>query len=158
MKKTLLIFSFILIVISCKEPNKIILEKETTSPVSLKELDSIVSKTNIEIKNYLTNKEFALQNNQINSEQWKYKNNEDIVQFNGKGILLFMTSNKKSYDTLVVQLKDSNYKYSGKTEKNGIEVDSYTKDNQTIFLSTILHSEKNINVYSITLIKTQSIK
>jgi hypothetical protein len=149
MKKILFLITTILLSFSCKEAN----EKDmiqNSKPISLNDLDSISTKSIFEIKDHLKEKNYLFFSSQKDSEQWKLEGKDDIIQFNGEGILLYMTIDKKASNSIVNQLKDSNYSYTGKSNKDGTDVDSYSKENQTLLISTLINPETNQNVYSFT--------
>ena len=98
---------------------------------------------------------FTFYSNQKKSEQWKLKGNDDIIQFNGEGTLLYMTNNNEINDSIQKQLKESKYQHTGKSLKDGVEVDSYLKENQTLFFSTLIHPETNQKFYSFTFLNSK---
>jgi hypothetical protein len=65
-------------------------------------------------------------------------------------LLLYLTSNKNINDSLQQQLKESKYQHTGKSSNDGIQVDSFTKENQTLLFSTLVDPETNKTFYSFT--------
>jgi glutamine synthetase type III len=82
--------------------------------------------------------------------QWVSTTNDDMIQFNTKGVFVFFTFNIETYNKLVRSLNKSTYKNFGKTIKNGVEVDSYIRENETIFITTMAHPQNGKQVYSLT--------
>ncbi len=151
MRKIIVVVVLMMFTYSCKQQKEEIINNEY-EPVTFKELDSVNSKSIIEIKEYLKKKGFVFLTKQSDSEQWKLDNHEDIIQFNGKGTLLFMTLDKGVYSLILSDIKKSDYQFTGTSEKNGEEVDSYSKDNQTILISTIINTNTNQSAKSFVLI------
>jgi hypothetical protein len=151
MRKIIVVAILMIFTLSCKQHKEEIINNKYET-VTFKGLDSINSKSIIEIKEYLKNKGFVFLTKQSDSEQWKLDNQEDIIQFNGKGTLLFMTLDKGVYSLILSDIKKSDYKFTGTSEKNGAEVDSYSKDNQTILISTIINTNTNQSAKSFVLI------
>lgn len=151
MKKLLLLAFFTISIIACKENKKNSAKKNATEIV-FKDLDLIKSKQQNEIEEYLKKSNYIFLSNQSKSFQWKSEFNDDIIQFNGKGVFVFLTYNLNTYNKLLTDLKKSTYQYSGKTIKNNLEVESYTKNKETIFLSTMNDAEKGKKVYTFTFI------
>ena len=151
MRKIIVVVVLMMFTLSCKQQKEEIINNKY-EPVTFKELDSVNSKSIIEIKEYLKKKGFVFFTKQSDSEQWKLDNQEDIIQFNGKGTLLFMTLDKGVYSLILSDIKKSDYQFTGTSEKNGEEVDSYSKDNQTILISTIINTNTNQSAKSFVLI------
>ena len=151
MRKIIVVVVLMMFTLSCKQQKEEIINNKY-EPVTFKELDSVNSKSIIEIKEYLKKKGFVFLTKQSDSEQWKLDNQEDIIQFNGKGTLLFMTLDKGVYSLILSDIKKSDYQFTGTSEKNGEEVDSYSKDNQTILISTIINTNTNQSAKSFVLI------
>ena len=151
MRKIIVVAILMIFTLSCKQHKEEIINHKH-EPVTFNELDSINSKSIIEIKEYLKKKGFVFLTKQSDSEQWKLDNHEDIIQFNGKGTLLFMTLDKGVYSLILSDIKKSDYQFTGTSEKNGAEVDSYSKDNQTILISTIINTNTNQSAKSFVLI------
>ena len=149
MRKIIVVVVLMMFTLSCKQQKEEIINNKY-EPVTFKELDSVNSKSIIEIKEYLKKKGFVFLTKQSDSEQWKLENKDDIIQFNGEGILLYLTTDKNASNSIVKQLKESNYNYTGKSNKDGTDVDSYSKENQTLLVSTLIYPETNQNVYSFT--------
>ena len=63
-----------------------------------------------------------------------------------------MTLDKGVYSLILSDIKKSDYQFTGTSEKNGAEVDSYSKDNQTILISTIINTNTNQSAKSFVLI------
>lgn len=120
--------------------------------ITFNELDLIKSKSKLEVENKLKSKNFHFLNDQVSSTQWVSKNSSDIIQFNGKGVLVYLTRNYQLYKIFITDLKKSKYKYSGKSTKNNTNIESYIKGKETIFLSTMDDSASGKKVYSITFI------
>lgn len=151
MRKILVVVILMIFTLSCKQHKEEKLNHKYET-VTFKELDSINSKSIIEINEYLTKKGFVFLRKQSDSEQWKLDNQDDIIQFNGKGTLLFMTLDEEVCNLILSDIKKSNYKFTGTSEKNGEEVDSYSKGNQTILISTIINTTTNQSAKSFVLI------
>lgn len=117
--------------------------------ISFNELDLIKSKSNSEIETFIKKRKFSFITSQSHSVQWK-SNSGDIIQFNGKGVLVFMTYNKNIYATITGDLKKSSYKYTGKSKMNGIDVVSYSKGKATVFLTSVKNPENGRQAYSLT--------
>lgn len=147
MKKLLLLAFFTISILACKENKKP--SKHNNKEVTFKDLDLIKSKPENEIEEFLKKKNYSLLETQF-ANQWKSELSDDIIQFNGKGVFVFLTYNIETYNKLVTDLKKSTYKNSGKTMKNGLEVESYTRDKETIFLSTMDNPENGKKIYSLT--------
>lgn len=120
--------------------------------VSFNELDLIKSKSKPQIEAFLKKKNYSESNSQPKSSQWKSKDGNELIQFNGKGVLVILTYNQSLYKKMTVDLKKSKYKYLGKTLKNNIPVESYEKGKETIFLTSMKNPENSKQVYSITFI------
>jgi hypothetical protein len=151
MKKIFLIVLASMSIIACKESNRNSPSKNKTE-IKFKDLDLIKSKNKSEIEEFLIKCNYNFINNQPKSFQWKSEENEDIIQFNGNGVLVFLTYNNQTYNKLIIDLKKSTYKYSGKSVKNNLELESYTKNKETIFISTMINPEDGKKVYSLTFI------
>ena len=147
MKKLLLLAFFAISTIACQENKKP--SNQNNAEIIFKDLDLIKSKPEIDIEEFLKKNNYSLLETQF-ANQWKSDLSDDIIQFNGKGVFVFLTYNLKTYNKLVDELKKSTYKDSGKTIKNGLEVQSYTRDKETIFLSTMNNPENGKKVYSLT--------
>lgn len=115
------------------------------------ELETIKSKSSIEIETFLKKKSYSLVNKQPSSSQWQSKDNSSMIQFNGKGVLVYLTYNYKSYTTFLTNIK-SDYEFSGKSVKNNVSVDSYIKKKATIFTSITKDKTTNKKIYSLTFI------
>ena len=151
MKKLLLLTFFAISTMACKENGKETKNQKRVE-ITFNDLNLIKSKPKTEIEKYLQKNDFAFFNNQPKSDQWKSNENEEIVQFNGEGVLVFMTYNLETYNKLVNDLKKSTYKYSGKNMKNNLEVESYINDKETIFLSTMNDPNNGRKIFSLTFI------
>lgn len=148
MKKTLLLVFFTISMIACKESIKPL--NQNNIEITFKDLDLIKSKSEIEIQEFLKKNDYSLLETQF-ANQWKSQISDDIIQFSvSKGVLVFLTYNIETYNKLVNDLKKTNYENSGKTMKNGLEVESYTRNKETIFLSTMDDPENGKKVYSLT--------
>lgn len=147
MKKLLLLAFFAISTIACQENKKS--SNQNNAEITFKDLDLIKSKPEIEIEEFLKKNNYSLLETQF-TNQWKSESSDDIIQFNGKGVFVFLTYNLKTYNKLVAELKKSTYVNSGKTIKNGLEVESYTREKETIFLSTMDNPENGKKVYSLT--------
>ena len=152
MRNIFLILLALIILSACKENSKNISTQtnETNELVSFKDLDSINSKPKAEIEKYLEQSGYVFLSNQSKSDQWKSYNGEEIIQFNGKGVLVFLTKNHGFYTSLVTDIKKSDYNSSGTSIKNNIEVESYSKENETILLSSLINPEDRKKDYSLT--------
>ena len=124
----------------------------TAQSLTFNSLDLIKSKSKIEIETFLKKNNFSFSSDQPKSVQWKSKDNNILIQFNGKGVLVFLTYDIQSYKKMILDLKKSKYKYFGKTRKNNADVESYLKGKETIFLTTMKNLENNKQIYSITFI------
>lgn len=147
MKKLLLLAFVAISFISCKENEKS--SNESNTEITFEDLDSIKSETEIEIGKFLKKNKYKLSETQF-SNQWKSELNDDIIQFNNKGVFVFLTYNLETYNNLLADLKKSTYEYSGKTIKNGLEIESYTKNIETIFLFAMDNPENGKKLYSLT--------
>lgn len=147
MKKILLLVFFTISTIACQENKKP--SNESLAEITFEDLDLIKSKSEIEIEEFLKKNNYSLLETQFEN-QWKSESSDDIIQFNGKGVFIFLTYNLKTYEKLVAELKKSTYENSGKTIKNGLEVESFTREKETIFLSAIDNPEKGRKIYSLT--------
>jgi len=120
MKKLLLLAFFTISVIACKENQKS--SNQNNKKITFKDLDYIKLKHENEIEEILKKNNYILLETQF-ANQWKSELTDDIIQFNGKGVFVFLTYNLETYNKLVTELKKSTYENSGKTMKNGIEVE-----------------------------------
>lgn len=150
MKIKLLLFLFTTVLISCKKSNSNPINEGVNKQITLKQLDSINSLSINDIKGYLKLKDYTLLEELSGSEQWNKK--DDIIQFNNTGVLVLLTYDNSLFNQFIKDLKSSEYKYTGASEKNGINVDSYSVENQTIFISEMNNPENNRKVYSFTFI------
>lgn len=150
MKKIVLIVLVSMSIIACKERNHNS-SSENKTEITFKDLDSIKSKNDNMIEEFLKNNNYRLLNTQF-ANQWESESNENIIQFNGKGVFVFLTYNFQTYTKIVTDLKKSTYKYSGKSIKNNLELESYTKNKETIFLYNMINPENSKKVYSLTFI------
>lgn len=150
MKIKLLLFLFTTVLISCKKSNSNSINEGINKQITLKQLDSINSLSISDIKGYLKIKDYTLLEELSGSEQWNKK--DDIIQFNNTGVLVLLTYDNSLFNQFIKDLKSSEYKYTGASEKNGINVDSYSLENQTIFISEMNNPEDNRKVYSFTFI------
>jgi hypothetical protein len=147
MKKIILLAFFTISIVACKE-NKNSLNK-SKSEITFNELDLIKSKPQFKKEEFLEKKNYILLESSF-ANQWKSKSTDDIIQFNDKGVLVFLTYNVKTYDKLVIDLKKTIYENTGKTIKNEVEVESYIKEDETVFLSSIEDPNNGKTAYSIT--------
>ena len=147
MKKLLLLAFFAISTIACKENQKS--SNQNNKEITFKDLDLIKSKAENEMEEFLKKNNYSLLETQF-ANQWKSELTDDIIQFNGKGVFVFLTYNLETYNKLIADLKKSTYENSGKTIKNGLEVESYTRNKETIFLSTMDNPENGKKVYSLT--------
>lgn len=150
MKKIVIIVLVSISIIACKKSNRNS-SFENKTEITFKDLDSIKSKNNNEIEEFLNNNNYRLLNTQF-TNQWGSESNENIIQFNSKGVFVFLTYNFQTYNKIVTDLKKSTYKYSGKSIKNNLEIESYTKNKETILLSNLINPENSKKVYSLTFI------
>ncbi|WP_129582985.1 hypothetical protein [Flavobacterium cyanobacteriorum] len=146
MKKVFLLLITTIILCACKSDVNI-------NSITFKELDSINSEPKEHIIKFLENSDYVLLNNQPTSEQWKSNNGKEIIQFNGEGVLVFLTYNENIYTSLIEDLKKSKYISTGTSVNNGIEVESYSKNHETIFISSSINTDKENKIYSITFLK-----
>jgi len=151
MRNSILLLIAVVTLTSCKENSKNI-STQTNPLITFKGLDSINSKSKAEIEKYLQEKGYSFLNNQSKSEQWKSEKKQEIVQFNGEGVLVFFTYSHDTYKSIITDLKKSDYKSSGRSIKNNIEVESYSNDKETILLSSLINSKDNKKAYSLTYI------
>ena len=151
MKKILLLLLVITSLTMCKESSRK-LSNETNPQPTFKGLDSVNYKSKTEIEKYLKNKGYTFSNTQPRADQWKSNNNEEIIQFNGKGVIVFLTFNNDYYNQLLRDLKKTEYKSSGTSIKNNVEVESYSKGNETIYSSSMINPKNNKKVYTLTFI------
>ncbi len=150
MKKIILLTLLTISIIGCKENKKSI--NKSNPEITFNELDLIKSNPQYEIEEFLEKKNYiSLESSFVN--QWKSKSDDDIIQFNDKGVLVFLTYNVETYNKLVVELNESTYENKGRTIKNEIEVESYTKEDENIFLSSIKDPKNGKIAYSITFLK-----
>lgn len=151
MKKVLLFLLATISLTACKENSKN-LSAKSNSHITFKGLDSINYKPKTEIGKYLQKNDYVFISNQPKSDQWKSDKNEDIIQFNGEGVLVFLTYSKDSYNLLLADLKKSEYKSYGVSIKNNLEVETFLKDKESIFLTSLINPEDNKKIYSLTFI------
>src|SRR5690606_16534635 len=97
-------------------------------------------------------RDFEFLNSQATSDQWKSQTENDIIQFNGKGVLVFLTQTKTKYDALVAELINKKYKSLGIDIKGEMEVETYSKDNKTVFLTSLPNPKNNQKIFSTTFI------
>lgn len=150
MRKIVLMVLVSILTIACKEDNKMS-SSENKTEIKFKDLNFIKSKSQREIEKYLIKCNYNLLANQF-SNQWKSKENQDIVQFNDKGVLVFLTYNHQTFEKLKIDMEKSTYKYFGKKMKTNLEVETYIKNKETIFISTIINPEDGKKVNSLTFI------
>lgn len=86
MRKPLLLAFFTISTIACQENKE--RSNQNNAEITFKNLDVIKSKTEIEIKEFLKKNNYSLLETQF-ANQWKSKSSDDIIQFNGKGVLFF---------------------------------------------------------------------
>ncbi|RVT74457.1 hypothetical protein EOD40_13175 [Flavobacterium sufflavum] len=146
MKKILLLAFFTISIYACQHNKKS--TSQNKIEILFKDLDLIKSKSKNDTEEFLKKNNYSLLETQF-ANQWKSKSTDDIIQFNDK-VLVFLTYNLETYNKLITDLKKSTYKNSGKTMKNGLEVESYTRNKETIFLSTMVNPENGKKVYSLT--------
>lgn len=146
----LILFLFTTALISCKKSDANPVIESAYRQITFKQLDSINSLPKNNIKDYLRFNEYNLLEELSGSEQWNKK--DDIIQFNDTGVLVLLTYDNSLFTQFIKDLKSSGYKYTGASEKNGINVDSYSLENQTIFISEMNNPENNRKVYSFTFI------
>lgn len=155
MKKLLLLTFLAIFIVACKENNKfgneenIESQNQKNSELTFSDMDMIKSKSEDEIEIFLKRNRYSLLEAQF-ANQWKSELNNNIVQFNGKGVFVFLTYDLETYNKLIADLNKSKYENSGKTMKNELEVESYTKNYETILLSTMNNPENGKKVYSLT--------
>jgi len=85
-RKPLLLAFFTISTIACQENKE--RSNQNNAEITFKNLDVIKSKTEIEIKEFLKKNNYSLLETQF-ANQWKSKSSDDIIQFNGKGVLFF---------------------------------------------------------------------
>ena len=149
MKNLVYVILLSIILSACNQSAKV---QPVSKPITFVGLDSINGKSKDEIENYLKSRNFKFLNSQKASDQWQSKSDEEIIQFNGNGVLVFLTYEKSKYDSMVAELINDKYKSIGIDIKNGMEVETYTKENKMTFLSSIDNPENNRKTYSLTLI------
>lgn len=147
MKKVLLFIVIALNIVACNENKKM---SSNMTQITFQDLDSVKSKEKIKIEEYLRKCDYTLLNEQSNSSQWTSKSKQEVVQFNGKGVFVFITYNLKAYNKLLNDLKKSKYEYTGKSMKNGSEVETYSKNKETIFLNRMVNPGDRKTIYSLT--------
>lgn len=152
MRKIILLALFAISIVACRENKKSL--NRIKAEITFNELDLTKSKPQYEIEEFLEKKNYILLESSF-ANQWKSKSTDDIIQFNDKGVLVFLTYNVETYNKLVIELKKSTYENVGKTIKNGLEVNSYSKGSETIFLSSIEDPNNGKTAYSITFLKQQ---
>lgn len=146
MKKVIFLIILGVLIFSCNENLKSSVQKNYQ--ITFKELDSIKSIPESEIMNYLLKINYVKLENEFQN-QWKSKNSDDMIQFNGKGSLMFLTYNQQKFNIITSDLNKSDYKYFGKSFENGLEVESYSKRNENIFLSLMNNLENEEKIYSL---------
>lgn len=146
MKKVIFLIILGVLIFSCNENLKSSVQKNYQ--ITFKELDSIKSIPESEIMNYLLKINYVKLENEFQN-QWKSKNSDDMIQFNGKGSLMFLTYNQQKFNIITSDLNKSDYKYFGKSFENGLEVESYSKRNENIFLSLMNNPENEEKIYSL---------
>lgn len=151
MKKIVLIVLVLTSIIACKESNSNLSPRNKTE-IKFKDLDLLKSKSKSVIEEFLKKSNYNFISNQPKSIQWESESHEDIIQFNGNGVLVFLTYNHQTFDKLLIDLKKSTYKYFGKNMKNSLEGETYIKDKETIFLTIMINPENEKKVYTLTFI------
>ena len=155
MRKIILLALFAISIVACRENKKSL--NRIKAEITFNELDLTKSKLQYEIEEFLEKKNYILLESSF-ANQWKSKSTDDIIQFNDKGVLVFLTDNIGKYNKLVDQLKKSTYEYTGKTMKNDLEVDSYTKGDEILFLSSTYDPETQKTFYSLTFLSNNTEK
>ncbi|WP_188049350.1 hypothetical protein [Flavobacterium sp. GP15] len=149
MKKFLFLVIITLTIISCKENNRSNLITNSNK-INFKDLDSIKQKQKNEIELYLKKCNYEFLSDQSAGFQWKSKHSEDVIQFSGKGVFVVATYNLKTFKDYVKDLKISDYQYLGKNLKNNVEMETYTKNKETIYLVTSINPDNGKKIYSLT--------
>jgi len=83
--------------------------------------------------------------------QWKANDGSSIIVSNSKGIVLLLTSDISLGKRIIEEVKKK-YKYTGKSSKNNLDFDYYSKDNNTILFSKMTNPDNGKLLYSITLL------
>ena len=132
---------------ACKEDNNGKIAQNKIE-LKLKELDSIKSAPKTEIVEFLKKNNYTLLNNEYEN-QWVSEDNENLIQFDSKKTFVFFTYNVETYNKLLFDLQKSIYKSTGKSDKNGVEVESYIKESETILASTMSQPNNGKQVYTL---------
>lgn len=120
--------------------------------ITLKELVSFKTKSISSTQLILKAKNYSYHTSINGGTQWKANDGSSIIGSNGKGVVLLMTSNIQLHKSIINEMKKSSFKYTGKTTKNNLAVDSYTRGNDTIMISEIKDPAGGKTFYSITII------
>lgn len=120
--------------------------------VSFNELVSFKTKTINQTEQILKKKGYSYYTTQNNGIQWKANDGSGMIGFNGKGVVLFMTYNLKLYNKIKNEMKILKYNHDAKSTNKDPAVESYSKNKNTIYLSTVKNTENNKLLYSITII------
>ncbi|MHB1106370.1 MAG: hypothetical protein ACYCZ2_08400 [Lutibacter sp.] len=120
--------------------------------LTLKELVSFKTKSISSTQLILKAKNYSFFTTTNGGTQWKANDGSGIVGSNGKGVVLFITYKSSVQKSIINEIKKSSYKYLGKSTKNNLNVDSYMKGDNTIFLSEIINPEDGRLLLSITII------
>jgi hypothetical protein len=147
MKKTILIILLTFCFIACKENNNSKITQNNIE-IKFKELDSIKSASKTEIVEFLKKNNYTLLSNEYEN-QWVSEDNENLIQFDSKKTFVFFTYNVETYNKLLFDLQRSVYKGTGKSDKNGVEVESYIMESETILASTMKQPNDGKQVYTL---------
>jgi hypothetical protein len=120
--------------------------------ITFKDLEMIKFKKKEAIENFLRTKNYSFSTTINGNVQWKSNSNSDIISFNGKGVVAYITISESRYKTIVNEIVKLNYKSSGTTIKNGLEVESFTNGKNTIFKYYTRNPENNKMIYSISIV------
>lgn len=120
--------------------------------ITLNELISFKTKPVRDTQLILVGKGYSYLKTINGGTQWKANDESGIIGSNGKGLVLFMTFNSSLQKNLLNEIKKSSYKFTGKSTKNNLEADSYTKGDSTILISEMINPSNGKILYSMTFI------
>lgn len=119
--------------------------------ITLKELVSFKTKSISLTQQALKVKNYSFLKTSNLGTQWKASDDSGIIGSNGNGFVLFMTYRSSLNKNILNEIKNSSYKYMGKSTKDNLEVDSYMKGDITILLSEMRNPEDGRILFSITI-------
>lgn len=120
--------------------------------ISFKELVSFKTKPVNSIELILEKKGYSFYTVQNKGTQWKANDGSGIIGANGTGVVLFMTYKVDLYKKIISEMKQIKYKYEGKSTNKNLAGESYSKDKNTVYVTTVKNPENGKLIYSITII------